>query len=52
MMGHKIVDSIGAIGSKFNDRPEKCMRPFDEDRAGIVIGEGGGAVVLETLESA
>jgi len=27
-------------------------RPFDRDRDGFVIGEGGGAMVIETLESA
>jgi 3-oxoacyl-[acyl-carrier-protein] synthase II len=27
-------------------------RPFDRDRSGMVLGEGGGAVILEELESA
>ena len=49
---HKILDGIGAVASKYNDEPEKCIRPFDEDRAGIVIGEGGGVLVLESLDSA
>lgn len=35
-----------------NDAPEKASRPFDKDRDGFVIGEGGGALVLEDYERA
>jgi 3-oxoacyl-[acyl-carrier-protein] synthase II len=45
-------DLLMATSARFNDAPERCPRPFDTKRDGIVIGEGAGTVVLETLESA
>jgi len=35
-----------------NDDPQTSSRPFDKDRDGFVMGEGSGALVVESLDSA
>lgn len=46
-----VFDTLYAT-SVVNDTPELSPRPFDRDRDGLVIGEGGGALILEELEHA
>lgn len=47
-----LFDGMGALSSKYNDRPTEASRPYDANRDGFVISGGGGVVVLEALEHA
>ncbi len=47
-----LFDAMGAMSSKFNDRPETASRAYDVDRDGFVIAGGAGVVVLEEYERA
>ncbi len=38
--------------SELNESPETASRPFDATRTGFVLGEGGGALIIESLEHA
>lgn len=46
-----VFDSLYATSLK-NDRPEVSPSPYDSGRDGLVIGEGAGILVLESLEHA
>lgn len=41
-----------ALSTGYNENPTGASRPWDEGRDGFVMGEGGGAVVLEEYEHA
>ncbi len=44
--------SLRALSTQYNDQPEKASRPFDRDRDGFVMGEGAGALIVESLSHA
>lgn len=56
---HSMIHPFGITGfhrlstlTTRNDEPQKAARPFDRERDGFVVGEGGTVLVLEELESA
>ncbi|HZO21586.1 MAG TPA: beta-ketoacyl-ACP synthase II [Steroidobacteraceae bacterium] len=51
------VCGLGSFGqakalSTRNDAPKQASRPWDRDRDGFVLSDGGGAVIMEELEHA
>jgi 3-oxoacyl-[acyl-carrier-protein] synthase-1 len=47
-----LFDAMGAMSSKYNDKPQTASRAYDKDRDGFVIAGGAGVLVLEELEHA
>lgn len=50
-MGIGGFNAMKALSTR-NDAPQKASRPFDKARDGFVMGEGGGALILEELNHA
>ncbi|NIV29860.1 MAG: beta-ketoacyl-ACP synthase II [Anaerolineae bacterium] len=50
-IGMATFDRMRAL-SRRNDEPERASRPFDADRDGFVLSEGGAIFVLEDLDYA
>ena len=47
-----LFDAMGAMSSRFNDRPAVASRAYDKNRDGFVIAGGAGILVLEEYEHA
>jgi 3-oxoacyl-[acyl-carrier-protein] synthase-1 len=47
-----LFDAMGAMSTKYNDRPHMASRAYDKNRDGFVIAGGAGVIVLEELEHA
>jgi 3-oxoacyl-[acyl-carrier-protein] synthase-1 len=47
-----LFDAMGALSTRYNDRPAAASRPYDAGRDGFVLAGGGGVLVLEALEHA
>ncbi len=50
-LGMSGFGSMHALSTR-NDEPTRASRPFDKDRDGFVLGDGAGALVLESLACA
>ncbi len=47
-----VFDVMFATATRDNDAPERAPRPYDADRDGLVVGEGAGTLILESLDHA
>ena len=47
-----LFDAMGALSTKYNDKPETASRAYDRDRDGFVIAGGGGTIILEEKQHA
>ncbi|MBF0316030.1 MAG: beta-ketoacyl-[acyl-carrier-protein] synthase family protein [Oligoflexia bacterium] len=47
-----VFDTVKAACTQFMDRPQESSRPFDKDRAGLVVSEGASTIIIESMEHA
>jgi 3-oxoacyl-[acyl-carrier-protein] synthase-1 len=47
-----LFDAMGAMSTKYNDKPATASRAYDVNRDGFVIAGGAGVLVLEALDHA
>jgi len=47
-----VFDTLFATSTRYNAKPELTPRPYDDNRDGLVLGEGGCTMVLEELDHA
>ena len=46
------MDQFKALCRTHNDNPEEAVKPFDEERNGTAVCDGGALIMLETEEAA
>jgi 3-oxoacyl-[acyl-carrier-protein] synthase II len=46
-----IFSAVGVLASE-NGNPKSAVKPYDMDASGMVLGEGGGAIIIEELTHA
>ncbi len=51
-MNAGVFDIMRATSTEYNDRPDLTPRPFDRERDGLVVSEGGACLILEEYEHA
>ena len=42
------MDSFGALCRDHNDDPANAAKPFDKNRSGTVLSDGGSMIMLES----
>lgn len=50
--GQIMMENMNILNISHNENPEKSLMPFDVQRGGTVCADGGGVLILESLDSA
>lgn len=48
----KSLEMLGVLNTRDNETPQTAVKPFDQTSTGLVLGEGGAMLFLESYESA